>query len=91
VTKIHVRKYLLVLHERGLARRSVARKLSSLRGFFRYLVESKVVVTDPLLLQRTPRRQRDLPHFLSESDVERLLAVPGLAAPPLIPYTLSSP
>jgi integrase/recombinase XerC len=80
VTKIQVRKYLLVLHERGLARRSVARKLSSLRGFFRYLVEAKVIVTDPLLLQRTPRRQRDLPHFLSESDVEKLLAVKGKTA-----------
>jgi len=58
---------------------STARLLSTLRGFYRYLVREKLIDTDPTLLVDSPKRGRALPKTLTESDVERLLQAPDLS------------
>jgi len=55
---------------RGLARRSVARKLSAVRSFFRFLHVEGVVEANPARTVRTPRRERTLPGFLTREQVE---------------------
>ncbi len=63
----------------GRSPRTVARRLSSLRRFFRYLVREGVVAKDPTVRLSAPRVGRKLPRALSESDVEALLAAPKTA------------
>ena len=61
--------------------RTTARKLSSLRRFYRFLVREGVTQVDPTALIRSPRLGRPLPKTLTEGDVERLLgAVPTASA-----------
>ncbi len=57
--------------------RSTARRLSSLRRFFAYLVRERIRSDDPTLRLKNPRISRHLPKSLSERDVEALLNAPG--------------
>jgi len=68
-----VREYLSHLHGRGVSRATVARKLASLRSFFRHLVRQGQVAGNPAAMVSTPKLERRLPHALSEHEVESLL------------------
>lgn len=57
--------------------RTLARRLSALRRFFRFLVREGVLATDPTVRLRAPRIGRKLPRGLSEQDVEALLGAPA--------------
>jgi integrase/recombinase XerD len=59
--------------ERGIGARTQARRLSALRGAFRFAVASGVVSESPLADLRQPRQRRRLPWTLSEAETERLL------------------
>ena len=65
----------------GLKSRSMARSLSCLRGLYRYLLRQNRITEDPTLRVDSPKLGRSLPHTLSESDVEKLLAAPDIATP----------
>lgn len=69
--------YLAAPAQAGLAPRSLGRRLSALRGFFRYLVREGVRHEDPTARIESPRLGRPLPKTLTEADVERLLTVPS--------------
>ena len=73
VDHLAVRAYLTFLHNRGVSRATVARKLACLRSFFRHLLELGVVSRNPGLMVSTPRLERRLPHPMSEGEVESLL------------------
>jgi len=60
---------------------SVARRLSSLRRFYRLAVERGALREDPTARARPPKRPRRLPKSLSEAQVEALLAAPDLSTP----------
>lgn len=68
-----VRRFLSDLMARGRSRRSIERKLSTIRVFFRYLVEEGVVEANPAAALRGPRRGRTLPTFLSEEAAARVV------------------
>ncbi len=76
LTVLKIRKYLAQLHGQGLSRRTVARKLSAYRSFFRYLLQQGLVEENPFLLVRTPRQEKRLPLFLEEEEVKILLEAP---------------
>ncbi len=65
--------YLRGLTNEGLAARTTARRLSSLRQFFRFLVREGLRPDDPTLLLDAPRLSAPLPRYLSEAEVEALL------------------
>lgn len=65
----------------GLAPRSVARALSSARGFFAYLVAERERTDDPTANLSAPKLMKRLPKVLSEEEVERLLAAPDTSDP----------
>ncbi|RLS55808.1 MAG: site-specific tyrosine recombinase XerD [Planctomycetota bacterium] len=69
--------YLQFLHEQGLAASSVARKLVSLKMFFRYLVLEQAVTESTIDLLTSPKLWQYLPTVLSPEMVERLLAAPS--------------
>jgi len=64
--------------EQGLARRSAARWLSSLRGFYRYFLREQRIQEDPTQHLEHPKQARELPRSLGASDVENLLAAPDI-------------
>lgn len=71
-----LRRYLATLKSRGLKPRSMARKLSSLRSFFKYLQRHKVITQNPATLLVTPKLDKPLPHFLTEEQAIRLIEAP---------------
>ncbi|MBF0610666.1 MAG: site-specific tyrosine recombinase XerD [Magnetococcales bacterium] len=73
--------YLAHLHAGQLSVASVARKRSSLRRFFQYLAASGQRTDDPTTLISAPKPRRSLPKYLSEQEVEALLAAPNRSTP----------
>lgn len=58
----------------GYSPRTIARRLSALRQYFRFLAEEGIRDDDPTVAIEGPRRSRPLPKYLSEADVDALLA-----------------
>jgi len=78
VTREDLSTYLLTL-SKGISPRSIARNLSSLRGFYRFLVAEGRLDSNPARLQEAPRLPRRLPGALSMNEVDRLLVQPDPA------------
>lgn len=76
-----VRLYLAGLMTAGLARTSMGRHLSALRGLSRYLVSCKYRDDDPTTGVRAPKLPERLPHFLEEDEMGDLLRAPDLSTP----------
>jgi integrase/recombinase XerD len=73
--------YLLALRRRGLGARSVARRLSALRGLYRHLVREGTVSRDPTEQVEGPRPPRRLPRTLSIEDVAALIEAQDTTRP----------
>lgn len=76
-----LRRYLGWLHEQGVVRASISRKLSALRSFYRYLVRENLVDTEPLSSLSAPKLEKRLPTFLTTEEVSRLLETPDGSTP----------
>jgi tyrosine recombinase XerC len=76
VDHLAVRSYLAHLSRRKLSRATVARHLSALRSFFKYLVREEIVEANPARTVATPKREKHLPAVLQTSDVALLLEQP---------------
>lgn len=84
LTDVHRQDLLAYLAARmgdGLKSRSTSRSLSCLRGLYRYLLRERRITEDPTLRIGNPKLGRPLPHTLTESDVEKLLATPDVSTP----------
>ncbi len=68
-----LRKYLAVLKEKGLGSRSVGRRLSALRSFFRFLSREGYIKTNPMLMLSSPKLDKHLPSFMTEEEVSKLI------------------
>ena len=69
-------KYLLNLREKGLGIRSRARHLVTLRGFYRFAVQEKVIKKDPARLVELPKFGVRLPDVLSFEEIKKLMDAP---------------
>ena len=76
-----VREYLAALHARGNARASVARKLSAVRTFSRFLRREGAIDGDPAALVGAPRIEKKIPAHLSVDEMTRLLETPDTSGP----------
>lgn len=81
VSAITVRTFLAGLQERQLSKRSVARKLSALRSFFRFLMLAGHLENNPLQAVRSPKLAKPLPKFLYLDQTMGLLEKPDGATP----------
>jgi integrase/recombinase XerC len=79
---IRLRRYSAWLTGQGYAASTVARRLASLRSFFRYLRRQGVVGSDPSSGLRNPKQRRRLPRLLRVDDVIRLLDTVPTDTPP---------
>ena len=75
-SKKEILSYLSFLFQKGLGSKTVARKLSSLKSFFRYLVFKSIISNDPSSEVETPKLLKSIPKSISEKEVEALLAAP---------------
>jgi integrase/recombinase XerC len=81
VDHVAVRSYLAHLARRSLRRSSIARHLSALRSFFKYLMREGIAAANPARNVATPKGEKHLPSVLQTSDVALLLEQPDLATP----------
>ncbi|HTY12669.1 MAG TPA: tyrosine recombinase XerC, partial [Candidatus Omnitrophota bacterium] len=70
------REFLYSLEKKKYGRRSLARKISAVRSFFKYLLREKKAKGNPFALISTPKLQKKLPNFLYLEEMEKLLAAP---------------
>ena len=74
-------QYLIHLRDSGLATRSRARHLVTIRGFFKFLVQEKIIRQSPAQLVELPKQTQKLPDVLSQTEIEKLLRSPDRTAP----------
>lgn len=68
-----VREYLAAVLKKGKKHSTLARKVSSLRCFLRFLLSREILINFPISALRGPRIRRKIPSFLEEEEVEKLL------------------
>jgi len=81
VNKLTLRAYLAYLMEQEYAKSSIARKLSAIRSFYRYLMREELVTASPAATTVSPRLDRRLPSFLTVDEAKRLVESPDLSQP----------
>jgi len=81
VDKHVMRDYMSWLMSQGVVKSSIARKLSAIRSFYRYLVREQMVSANPLEKASSPKLDRRLPSFLTIEETVRLLETPDRSTP----------
>ena len=91
VDKQLIRDYLGWLSERGIDKSSMARKLSAIRSFYRFLLNEGILEHSPIPINATgrkgerstlsPKQEKRLPVFLTEAEMARLINTPDLQKP----------
>ncbi len=76
-----IRNYLNYLDEKNFSKTTIARHISSLRSFYKYLLKEGIVSKNPMLFISNPKPDKKLPKFLYEGEVEKLLSMPKLDNP----------
>jgi len=76
-----IRKYIAWLMEQNIARPSIARKLSAVRSFFRFLVHENRLPFNPMDEVDSPKLDKRLPDFLTVEEIASLLKAPDTGTP----------
>lgn len=76
INHLLLRRFLAVLRSKNYSKTTIARKLASIRSFFKFLIREGELVSNPFEMLRTPKQDKKLPHFLSISEVDILLETP---------------
>ena len=74
-----LRGFLAYLHTQKYAKTTVARRLAAVRSFGKFLCRLGVLATNPAEALRGPRQDKRLPHFLTATDIQKLLSAPSSA------------
>ncbi len=73
-----VRSYLAFLNEKQYSKATIARKLATLRSFYKFLVKANRLSSSPVTPVRTPKQEKKLPKFLEYEEVKKLLETPPI-------------
>ena len=79
VTEIHaadLASYVESLYGQGMSARSIARHITTLRNFYRFLIQEGQVIEDPTEFLKQPRQWTTLPKYLNREELDRLIAAP---------------
>jgi len=71
-----IRAFLSFLHEREYSKATTARKLATLRSFYKFCLRRGMIQTNPVASIRTPKQERHLPKFLEVEQIKKLLTTP---------------
>jgi integrase/recombinase XerC len=80
VTHLMIREFVAHLHDLGLEKSSIARKLAAIRSLFKFSVREGMVIRNPARLVATPKLPKRIPSVLSAEDLNTFLD--GIVAPP---------
>lgn len=78
VTNLVIRSYLVFLKEKNYQKTSLARKVATLKSFFKFLAQKRLIVNNPITLIRSPRINKKLPDFMTESEVKNMIHQPAI-------------
>lgn len=81
ISQQHIEEFLASLYDDGLNARSQARVLSSIKGFYKYLMLEDIIEEDPTELIQGPKLARKLPHVLSVEEIDMLINAIDLSKP----------
>jgi len=81
VDRAMLRRWLAWLSAEGFVRASIARKVTEVRSFYRYMVREGILSFNPLLAISAPKVPRRLPNFLNHEQIQRLLQSPDVSTP----------
>ena len=81
LTTVDLRGYVAALTEAGYSKSTISRRLASMRSFFKFAQREKLIDNNPAKPLRNPRPGRHLPHFLSTTQLKKLLATPPAGEP----------
>ncbi len=76
-----LKDYLVYLDKENNSNATVARKISSLRSFYRYLMNEQIIDNNPFLSIKLPKKEKKLPRFFQYNELEELFNVPSLTTP----------
>jgi integrase/recombinase XerC len=76
---LQIREFLAYLYGQNYTKSTTARKLATLRSFYKFLIRKGVVTINPLATIRTPKQEKRLPKCLDLEQVQKLLEAPGEA------------
>ena len=76
-----LRRHMDSLYKAGMASRSIARHLATLRNFYRFLLETGAIGSDPTALLTSPKQWQNLPKYLNQKQLSTLIASPDLSRP----------
>lgn len=76
VSALDIRAYLAHLNKEEYARRTIARRISALRSFYKYMVRENILEYNPFAKIKTPKLEKKLPVFLEELEINELLDLP---------------
>ena len=68
-----VRKWIVFLMENGISSRTIGRKLSTLKSFYKFLIREKIIENNPLDKVISPKIEKKLPNFIEKSKMDLLL------------------
>lgn len=74
IDRDQARSFVMMLHDNGDSKRSIQRKLSAMRSFFRFLLREELVKSNPFSRMPGIKSDRPLPEVMNISEVERLIA-----------------
>jgi integrase/recombinase XerC len=74
-----VQRFLTFLRTQEYSKSTIARKLATLRSFYKFCLKRGYVKANPLATIRTPKQDKRLPKFLDEPEVRKLLETPDVA------------
>ncbi|MEH7730542.1 tyrosine recombinase XerC [Bacillus safensis] len=75
------RIYLTEAYEKGLTRRTISKKVSALRSFYKFLLREQLVKENPFLLVSLPKQDKRIPSFLYEEELKELFTVSDVSTP----------
>lgn len=81
VTYAKIREYVLFIQKFNYTRTTLARKISAIRSFYKYLYRERLVEINPASALRIPKRSRSLPKFLTENEIEQILNSINISTP----------
>ncbi|MBQ3641080.1 site-specific tyrosine recombinase XerD [bacterium] len=68
-----IRDYLAYIQQFNYAKKTTARKIASLRTFYRYLYREKIIESNPAIGVHSPKQGKSLPEFLTENEIDKIL------------------
>ena len=76
-----IREYLVYMHNKKLSKKTISRHISSLRSFFKYLLNRENISENPMILIQNPKLDKLLPKFLYKEELDIIEAIPDMETP----------